>query len=157
MSSKTTTGAGELTNHLLRLTYILWIPLCRINKLGFTSREDYCDPLYLWVINGRDITFHGIMIRSLGFSPEEVYMGEGAASMEACGPHTMWCHAGGDPRRHVVWGLHGPPPTLLWTPCRVGENRDLAFRFVLFQKYLLNNFSETKNCRKQSTGTVASC
>ena len=43
-------GAGELTNHLLRTTYILWLPLCRINKLGFTSREDCCDPLYLWVI-----------------------------------------------------------------------------------------------------------
>ena len=43
-------GAGELTNHLLRLTFILWLPLCRINKLGFTSREDCCDPLYLWDI-----------------------------------------------------------------------------------------------------------
>ena len=43
-------GADELTNHLLRLTYILWLPLCRINKLGFTSHEDCCDPLYLWVI-----------------------------------------------------------------------------------------------------------
>ena len=44
-------GVGELTNHLLRLTNILWLPLCRINKLGFTSREDCCDPLYLWVIS----------------------------------------------------------------------------------------------------------
>ena len=43
-------GAGELTNHLLRLTNILWLPLCRINKLGFTSHEDCCDPLHLWVI-----------------------------------------------------------------------------------------------------------
>jgi hypothetical protein len=25
-------GAAELTTHLLRLTYILWLPLCRINK-----------------------------------------------------------------------------------------------------------------------------
>ena len=43
-------GASELTIHLLRLTNILWLPLCRINKLGFTSREDCYDPLYLWVI-----------------------------------------------------------------------------------------------------------
>ena len=43
-------GAFELTNHMLRLTFILWLPLCQINKLGFTSREDCCDPLYLWVI-----------------------------------------------------------------------------------------------------------
>jgi hypothetical protein len=27
-------GASELTTHLLRLTYILWLPLCRINKFG---------------------------------------------------------------------------------------------------------------------------
>src|SRR5215203_361376 len=43
-------GAAELTTPLLRLTSILCLPLCRINKLGFTSREDCCDPLYLWVI-----------------------------------------------------------------------------------------------------------
>jgi hypothetical protein len=28
-------GAAELTTHLLRLTYILWLPLCRINKYEF--------------------------------------------------------------------------------------------------------------------------
>jgi hypothetical protein len=43
-------GAAELTTHLLRLINILWLPLCRIN-LGFTSLEDCCDPLYLWVIS----------------------------------------------------------------------------------------------------------
>src|SRR4051812_4172563 len=44
-------GAPELTTELLRLASILWLPLCRINKLGDTTREDCCDPLYLWVIN----------------------------------------------------------------------------------------------------------
>src|SRR5215213_8050908 len=44
-------GATELTTPLLRLSSILCLPLCRINKLGFTTREDCCDPLYLWVIN----------------------------------------------------------------------------------------------------------
>src|SRR3954451_23174667 len=43
-------GAAELTTHLLRLIIILWLPLCRINKLGFTSLEDCGDPLYLLVI-----------------------------------------------------------------------------------------------------------
>ena len=43
-------GAAELTTQLLRLTNIFWLPSCRINKLGFTSLEDCCDPLYLWVI-----------------------------------------------------------------------------------------------------------
>ena len=44
-------GAAELTTHLLSLISILWLPLCRINKLGFTSLEDCGDPLYLWVIS----------------------------------------------------------------------------------------------------------
>src|SRR5215216_415813 len=44
-------GAAELTTPLLRLTSILCLPLCRINKLGNTSLEDCCDPLYLWVIS----------------------------------------------------------------------------------------------------------
>src|SRR5215208_5610002 len=43
-------GAAELTTPLLRLSSILCLPLCRINKLGFTTRKDCCDPLYLWVI-----------------------------------------------------------------------------------------------------------
>src|SRR3954451_25311925 len=46
-------GAAELTTHLLRLISILWLPLCRINKLRFTSLEDCGDPLYLWVIRFR--------------------------------------------------------------------------------------------------------
>src|SRR3954471_15728368 len=45
-------GAAELTTQLLRLASILWLPLCRINKLGNTTLEDCCDPLYLWVISG---------------------------------------------------------------------------------------------------------
>ena len=43
-------GAAELTTPMLRLSSILCLPLCRINKLGFTYLEDCCDPLYLWVI-----------------------------------------------------------------------------------------------------------
>src|SRR3954453_21060274 len=44
-------GAADLTNQLSKLIFILCLPLCRINKLGYTTLEDYCDPLYLWVIN----------------------------------------------------------------------------------------------------------
>ena len=44
-------GAAELTTQLLRLINILWLPLCRINKLGFTSLENTAiHPLYSWVI-----------------------------------------------------------------------------------------------------------
>ena len=42
-------GVVELTTQLLRLVSILWLPLCRINKLGHTTLEDYRDPLHLWV------------------------------------------------------------------------------------------------------------
>jgi hypothetical protein len=28
-------GVAELRTHMLRLIYILWLPLCRINKFGF--------------------------------------------------------------------------------------------------------------------------
>ncbi|KAK1697892.1 hypothetical protein QYE76_014589 [Lolium multiflorum] len=49
-------GAAELTTPLLRLSSILFLPLCRINKLGYTTREDCCDPLYLWVIKDLKVT-----------------------------------------------------------------------------------------------------
>ena len=45
-------GVVELTTQLLILKNILWLPLCRINKFGLnTTHENYCDPLYLWVIS----------------------------------------------------------------------------------------------------------
>jgi hypothetical protein len=44
-------GVAELITHLLRLINILWLSLCQINKFGFYSLEDCCDPLYLWVIS----------------------------------------------------------------------------------------------------------
>ena len=50
LREKSFSGVFELTTQLLRLINILWLPLCRINKLGYTTREDCCDPLHLWVI-----------------------------------------------------------------------------------------------------------
>src|SRR3954469_23571120 len=44
-------GAADLKNHPSKLIFILWIRLCRIINLGYTTLEDCCDPLYLWVIN----------------------------------------------------------------------------------------------------------
>ena len=43
-------GVAELTTQLRRPLSILWLPLSQINKLGYTTREDCCDPLHLWVI-----------------------------------------------------------------------------------------------------------
>src|SRR3954470_13984589 len=39
-------GAAELTTHLLRLIFILWLPLCQINKFGFYfPRRLLCSPI----------------------------------------------------------------------------------------------------------------
>ena len=43
-------GAIELTTQLPKPVRILWLPKCRINKLGYLAREDYLDPLQLRVI-----------------------------------------------------------------------------------------------------------
>ena len=45
-----------------------------------------------------DGTFRGIMIGYLGFSDEEVYMGERLTPGEACGPHTTSLRTGGGTR-----------------------------------------------------------
>src|ERR1041385_9022763 len=44
-------GAVELTTQLSKPVRILCVPKCRINKLGYLSREDYLDPLQLRVIS----------------------------------------------------------------------------------------------------------
>src|SRR3954463_6394014 len=43
-------GAIELTTQLSKPVRILWLPKCRINKLGYLSCEDYLAPLQLRVI-----------------------------------------------------------------------------------------------------------
>ena len=43
----------------------------------------------------------------------------------------------------------GLPGLALLTPCASRENRRLGFCFVQFREYFQNNFSETKNSRKQ--------
>ena len=44
-------GVVELTTQLLRLINILCSPCVESINLGFTSLEDCCDPLHLWVIS----------------------------------------------------------------------------------------------------------
>ena len=51
--SKYLQGAVELKTQLLKLINILWLPLCRINKLGYLTGEECCDPLHLWAIDTR--------------------------------------------------------------------------------------------------------
>src|SRR4051812_33698634 len=58
-------GTAELTTHLLRLISILWLPLCRINKLGFTTLDDCGDPIYLWVISGHHAGARSLVAKAL--------------------------------------------------------------------------------------------
>ena len=52
-----------------------------------------------------------------------------------------------------MWGLHSPPPSLLRCPCTWRQYIDGGFRPVQFREYFLCRISETKNSRKQETGT----
>jgi hypothetical protein len=44
----------------------------------------------------------------------------------------------------MVWLALGSPPSLLWTPSRVGKNSKFGFCFVQFQEYYMCSFSETQ-------------
>ena len=51
-----------MTTQLRKPLSILWLPLCRINKLGFTFLEDCCDLLHLWVIIGAlELLHHSVL------------------------------------------------------------------------------------------------
>jgi hypothetical protein len=39
---------------------------------------------------------------------------------------------------------HHSPPSLLWTPSRVGKNRNFGFCFIQFREYFQCSFSETQ-------------
>src|SRR4051794_11801990 len=44
-------GAADLKNQPSKLIFILWLPCVASINLGYTTLEDCCDPLYLWVIS----------------------------------------------------------------------------------------------------------
>jgi hypothetical protein len=48
----------------------------------------------------------------------------------------------------MVWLAPGSPSSLLWTPSRVGKNRNFGFCFIQFQKYFLCSFFETQKQQK---------
>ena len=55
-------GVADLTNQLLRLIIILWLPLCRIDKFGFYFPRRLYDPLYLWVITSQAGAAHEVIL-----------------------------------------------------------------------------------------------
>ena len=67
-------------------------------------------------------------------------------------PHLVQARPGGR-----AWTWCGPPGACLRLFFGLldasGENRDFCLRGVQFREYFQNNFSKTKNSRKQGTGT----
>ena len=73
------------------------------------------------------------------------------------GPTPCLGAAKGGPHLDMVWPPWCPSSTPLRTRGTSRKNRDFCLRGVQFREYFQNNFSETKNSRKQGTGTGASC
>jgi hypothetical protein len=78
------------------------------------------------------------------FTSEALYRRRGNVRGHQGVPHQVVAQPGVDPRHQVVWPPPGPPPSLLWTPSRVGKNRNFGLCFVQFQEYSLCNFSKTQ-------------
>jgi hypothetical protein len=90
------------------------------------------------------------------FASEGFYRWKGDVRGWPGGPHHTLARPEGGAHYQVVWLPPGPPPSLLWTPSRVGKNRNFRLRFVQFREYFLCNFSETQKQQKTGTDTVAS-
>jgi hypothetical protein len=82
---------------------------------------------------------------ALGFSRRGECIGGRAVSGGGPGGHTTWWRGLGVGCT-TLWRacLLAPPPSLLWTPSRVGKNRNFGFCFVQFREYFPCSFSETK-------------
>jgi hypothetical protein len=84
------------------------------------------------------------------FPSRGIYRRKGSARSWAMWPHHLVAWPGAGPCHPMVWAAPGPPPSHLWTPSRVGKNRNFGFCFVQFQEYFLRSFSETQ--KQQKTG-----
>jgi hypothetical protein len=93
---------------------------------------------------------------NLGFSRRRDYIGRRAMSGDGPEGHTTWWRGQRGARHPMVCLPAGPPPSPLWTPCRVRKNRNFRLYFVQFREYFLCNFPKTQNSRKQGTCTMAS-
>jgi hypothetical protein len=102
-------------------------------------------------------TFCGWTPIDLGFSHWRDFIGGRAMSEGGPGAHTTWWHGQRGARHPMVCLPPSPPPSPLWTPCRVGKNRNFRLCFIQFREYFLCNFSKTQKQQKIGTGTVASC
>jgi hypothetical protein len=59
--------------------------------------------------------------------PRRIYRRKGGGRRWARWPHHLVARARGRPHHPMVRLAPGPPPSLLWTPSRVGKNRIFSF------------------------------
>jgi hypothetical protein len=82
------------------------------------------------------------------FPSRGIYRRKGGVRRLTRGPYHSLARPGGGPRHGMVRLPSSTPPSLLWTPSRVGKNRNFGFCFVQFREYFLCSFSETQKQQK---------
>jgi hypothetical protein len=90
------------------------------------------------------------------FSPRRIHRRKGGVKRWARWPHHLEARPGARPHHRMVWLAPGSPPSLLWTPSRVGKIGTSAFVSSNSENISCVAFLKHKNTRKQGTGTVAS-
>jgi hypothetical protein len=78
------------------------------------------------------------------FPSRRIYRRKGGVRRWARWLHHLVARPGAGLRHPMVWPAPGPRPSQLWTPSRVGENRNFGFCFVQFREYFMCSFSETQ-------------
>jgi hypothetical protein len=96
--------------------------------------------------------FLGKVTRPLGFSYRGDFIGEGATS--GGGPGALTIGGRGQGLGHAPCGVAGPWPSSVSSSVKVGGS---AFVSSNSENISCVTFLKHKNCRKQGTGTVASC
>jgi hypothetical protein len=81
-------------------------------------------------------------------SPRRIYRRKGGIRRWARRPHHLVAWARGRPRHPMVRLAPGSPLSLLWTPSRVGKNRNFGFCFIQFREYFPCSFSKTQKQQK---------
>jgi hypothetical protein len=89
-------------------------------------------------------------------SPRRINRRKGGVRRWTREPQHLVARPGAGPRHPMVRLARGSPPTLLWTPSRVGKNWNFGFCLSNSENISYVAFLKHKNSRKLGTGTVAS-
>jgi hypothetical protein len=91
------------------------------------------------------------------FRPGAFYRQRGVVRRRPGGSHNGWARPGAGPR-HLLCGQPLAPLRLSFgLRYSSRKNKTSGTCFVQFREYFLCSFLKHKNCKKQGTGTVASC